>query len=58
MITIEYFYQQITEHTYKRIASSVKLTFEEMCTVLTQIESCLNSRPLVPLPNNDDGVEV
>ena len=36
----------------------MKLTFEEMYTVLTQIESCLNSRLLVPLPPDDDGIEV
>ena len=39
------------------IASHNKLTFEEYITVLSQIEACLNSRPLVPLPHEDDGVE-
>ena len=24
---------------------------------MTQIEACLNSRPLIPLPNDDDGIE-
>lgn len=40
------------------VSSEVKFTFEEMTTVLCQIEACINSRPLCPLTTyNDDPPE-
>ena len=43
----------------ERIVGEVKLTFEEMTTVLNQIEACLNSCPLVPVNTpDDDSIEV
>lgn len=43
------------KHHFKRI-SNHNLTFEELSTILCQIESCLNSRPLYPMSNDPDDI--
>lgn len=41
----------------KRVIGETKLNFEEFTTVLTQVEACLNNRPLAPLPCDGDTIE-
>ena len=42
----------------RRIIGNVYLTFEELTTTLARVETCLNSRPLTPLPEVEDRAEV
>ncbi|XP_064386059.1 uncharacterized protein LOC135334711 [Halichondria panicea] len=46
-----------TKTHLRRVLGEVKLTYEELSTLLAQIESCLKSRPLASLVNDDDGIE-
>ncbi|XP_062123208.1 uncharacterized protein LOC133836632 [Drosophila sulfurigaster albostrigata] len=43
-------------HFYKTV-SSVKHTFEELSTLLSKIEACLNSRPLTPMSEDVSDLE-
>ncbi|XP_013142204.1 PREDICTED: uncharacterized protein LOC106106203 [Papilio polytes] len=43
-----------TKHHLRRIVGNSTLTFEEMTTLLAQIEACLNSRPISQLPTYPD----
>lgn len=48
---------KLTKHHLRRMSTAVKLTFEEMATLLAQIESCLNSRPLCAITTDIDDLE-
>lgn len=41
-----------TKFHLRRILDGATLTFEELSTVLAQVEACLNSRPMYRLPSN------
>lgn len=43
-------------HLKRIVPPDVRLTFEEMSTVLCQIEACLNSHPLASLHSDDESV--
>lgn len=46
------------KHHIRRVIGESTLTFEELTTMLTKIEACLNSRPLCPMNSDPDNLDV
>lgn len=46
------------KYHFKRVAGNSRFTYEELLTLVTQIEGILNSRPLTPLSADSNDLEV
>ncbi|XP_075990327.1 uncharacterized protein LOC142985980 [Anticarsia gemmatalis] len=46
------------KHHMRRVIGDQKLTYEELATILAQIEACLNSRPLGPMSEDPEDLDV
>ena len=42
----------------RKVIGEVRLNFEEFTTILVQVEACLNSRTLTPIPDASEALEV
>lgn len=45
------------KHHMRRVLGTHLLTYEEMTTLMCQIEACLNSRPIGPLSENPEDIQ-
>ena len=45
------------KYHFRQNVGDVCLTFEKLTTTLAQIEACLNTRPLMPMPDSEEVIE-
>ncbi|XP_055308877.1 uncharacterized protein LOC129572799 [Sitodiplosis mosellana] len=46
--------RRVKQHLYRIVNGDQSTTYDELATLLARIESCLNSRPLIPMSNQPD----